>query len=224
MGQIADLADRRDIAVHGIDRLEGDDLGAGGTGFLELALEIGQIVVAEHMTLAAGVADAGDHRGVVQRIGKDRAVGQAAAQGLQRRLVGDVARGEDQRRRLAVQIGQLALEQHVVMVGAGDVARAAGASARQIERCAHRLEHHRVLAHAEIIVRTPDGDLTGAAIAMVARQREIAGLALEIGEDAVAAFGLEVGQRLAEKAAVVHREFQCGQAMPCPARMPRIPR
>ena len=43
--------------------------------------------------------------------------------------VGDVAGGEEQRRRLAVQVGELALQQHVVVGGAGDVAGAAGAGA-----------------------------------------------------------------------------------------------
>ena len=81
------------------------------------------------MTLGAGMADAGDHGGVVKRIGKDNAVGQFPAQRLQGGFVGDVARGEDQRRFLAMQIGQFMLEQRMVMVGARDIARTAGAGA-----------------------------------------------------------------------------------------------
>ena len=54
---------------------------------------------------------------------------QHGAERRERGLVGDVARGEDQRRFLAVEVGELALEQHVAVVGAGDVARAAGAGA-----------------------------------------------------------------------------------------------
>ena len=75
----------------------------------------------------AGVADAGDHRGVVEGVGIELAARQHRAQRLQRRLVGDIARGEDQRGFLAVQLRQFALERGVQRVGAGDVARAAGA-------------------------------------------------------------------------------------------------
>ena len=77
----------------------------------------------------------------------------------ERRPVRDVARGEEQRRRLAVQVGELALQQHVVVGGAGDVAGAAGAGAAAVDRRVHRRQHRRVLAHAEIVVRAPDGDL-----------------------------------------------------------------
>ena len=47
----------------------------------------------------------------------------------ERGVVGDIGRGEQQRRFLAVQIGKLGLELDMIMGGAGDVARAAGAGA-----------------------------------------------------------------------------------------------
>ena len=91
--------------------------------------------------------------------------GMLRAERRQRRPVRDVAGGEQQRRFLAVQVGELALEQHVVVVGAGDVARAAGAGAAAVERLVHGRDHLRMLAHAEIVVRAPDGDLAGGAVA-----------------------------------------------------------
>ena len=73
---------------------------------------------------------------------------QHGAQRLQRGLVGDIARGEDERGFLAVQRGQLALERDVQRVGAGDVARAAGARALRVDRlAASRRATDRVLAH-----------------------------------------------------------------------------
>ena len=107
----------------------------------------------------ARVADAGDHRGVVVGVGIELAARQQRAQGLQGGLVGDVARGEDQRRFLAVQRGELALERDVQGVGAGDVARAAGARALGADRGLHRLEHHRMLAHGEVVVAAPHRDV-----------------------------------------------------------------
>jgi hypothetical protein len=50
----------------------------------------------------------------------------------------------------------------------------------------HRGEHLRVLAHAEIVVGAPDGDLPRLAGIVADGARKAAGLTLDIGEDAVA--------------------------------------
>ena len=47
------------------------------------------------------------------------------------------------------------------MVGAGDVAGAAGAGAHRASRLVHGVDHGGVLAHAEIVVGAPDGDFAG---------------------------------------------------------------
>src|SRR5579875_1293167 len=86
---------------------------------------------------------------------------------------------------------------------ARDVARAAGAGADFVDRFMHRRAHGRVLAHAEIVVGAPDGDL--AAACMVVRVREIARFALEIGEHAVATFGFQPVDALLKKPFVIHR-------------------
>src|SRR3546814_16397190 len=77
---------------------------------------------------------------------------------LQRRLVRDIARSEEQRGFLAVKIGQFAFEIDMVMRVAADVARAARAGADIVQRLFHRRDHIGMLAHRQIIVRAPDRD------------------------------------------------------------------
>jgi len=59
-----------------------------------------------------------------------------------------------------------------------------------------------MLAHAEIIVRAPDGDL--GADAVVEGAREAAAAPLEIGEDAVAPLGAQRVEALTEEPLVIH--------------------
>ena len=51
--------------------------------------EVGEVVVAEDVLLAAAVADARDHRGVVLLVGEDHEAGQQLLQRDERRVVGD---------------------------------------------------------------------------------------------------------------------------------------
>ena len=83
----------------------------------------------------------------------------------ERRVVGDIGGGEEERRLLAVQVGELGLELDVIMGGAGDVAGAAGARAHLVDRLMHGGADDRVLAHAEIVVGAPHGDVADAASA-----------------------------------------------------------
>ena len=90
-----------------------------------------------------------------------------------------------------MEVGELLLEEDVVVVGAGDVAGAAGAGAAGVQRFVHGADDGGVLAHAEVVVGAPDGDFVVpvAVGAHVGGAREAAGLALEVGEDAVVAGG-----------------------------------
>ncbi len=125
LGQGGRAANVGDVAVHGIDALEGHQLGRVGRRLGQQAFQVFEVVVAEDLERAPAVADAGDHGGVVQLVGEHDQAGQHLLQRRQGRLIGDVAGGEEKRRLLAVQVGQLALELDVVVRGAGDVARAA---------------------------------------------------------------------------------------------------
>ncbi len=126
-----------------------------------------------------------------------------------RGLVGDEARGEDERRRLAVQRGELALEQDVEVRRAGDVARAAGAGTHALDRGAGRLEDDGVLAHAEIVVRAPDGDRQrrGLRARIAPGLREGARLARQIAEHPVAPLGPDPRHRGAKSPLVVHHRL-----------------
>src|SRR5580658_2918592 len=97
---------------------------------------------------------------------------------------------------------QLALQHHMVVGRAGDVARAAGASAGLVESLMHGRQHGRMLPHAEIVVGGPDGDL--AADVVVEGLGESAGAALEIREDAIAPFGPEAVESRLEKLLMIH--------------------
>jgi len=84
-----------------------------------------------------------------------------------------------------VQIGELGFEQVIEVCVAGNVASAAAAGAKRTNGLDHRIEHHRVLPHAEIVVGAPDRHLVADAILESAREEPAA--PLEIGEDAIAA-------------------------------------
>ena len=156
-----DLGDRRDVAVHRIEALEHDQLGALAIGSAASScFEMGDVVVTPDLLVAARAPDALDHRIVVERVGEDEAIRQQAGDGRDAGEIGDPARGEDERRLLAVQIGELALQHDDRMMGAGNVAGAAGAGAVGARRLDARLDDVGVDAHAEIVVRAPDGDRT----------------------------------------------------------------
>ena len=173
------------------------------------------VVVAENLLRRPRVPHPLDHRGVVESVRQDDAARQHGAQRRQRRLVRDVARSEEQGRFLAVEVGEFALEQNVVVGGAGDVAGAAGARPGAARRLAHRLDHARVLAHAEIVVRAPDGDLAFALPVAPDRAGETPGAPRQIGEDPVSALRLHLLQRPGEMRFVVH-----GGAFPMPRGRP----
>ena len=125
VGEIAEILDRRNIAVHRIDRFESDQLGPVGPHVAQQLLEMRRIAVAEYALLDPAVADAFDHRGVVPGVRQDDAAGQHRGERRERGEVGHVARGEDQRGGLAVELGKLALELDQRVRGARNVAGAA---------------------------------------------------------------------------------------------------
>ncbi len=205
LGEVGDLPDRGDVAVHRIDRFEGDQLRPLRRRLLEQAFQVGEVVVAEDQLLGAGAPDALDHRGVVQLVGKDDAAGQQLGDGRDRRFVGDEAGGEDQPRLLAVQVGEFRLELHQRVVGARNVARAAGAGAHGPRRRDHGLDDRRVLPHAQIVVRAPHDDFAGTRLGAPDRVREAPGDPLQVGEDAVAALGMKRGNRFTKNRLIVHQ-------------------
>jgi hypothetical protein len=166
--------------------------------------EMIEVVVAEDALLAARIADARDHRRVIEFVREDHAAGQDLGQRRQRRLVGDIAAGEQQRRFLAVQIGEFMFQIDVIVRVAADVAGAAGARADIVQRLLHRRDHLRVLAHREIVVGTPDGDrLRPVMPGEAARVGERALVAQDVDEHPVPALGMQPVDRLGEDVRVV---------------------
>src|SRR5690242_3567650 len=96
------------------------------------------------------------------------------------------------------------------MIGAGDVAGAAGAGADAGRGLDHGADHFRMLAHAEIVVGAPDHDIARPLRGVPNRMREPAGDAFEIGEDAVAALVMEAAEGVIEELAVIHHEAWTG--------------
>ena len=92
LGDVADGRDRRHVAIHAVDALEGDDLRTLRIDAAHELVEMRDVVVAEDEPLRAGAADALDHRIVVERIGEDGAVRHGTAEGRQRGQIRDPAR------------------------------------------------------------------------------------------------------------------------------------
>ena len=165
------------------------------------------VVVAKDLLLGARAADALDHRGVVELVGQQKAVGQQARNGRDCRFVGNETGGEDERSILAVQVGELQLELDQRMVGAGNVAGAAGARAHPPRGVLHGADHRGVLAHAEIVVRAPDGDFLGMAVGAPDRPRKGTGNSFEICEHPIAALGMHLVDGFLEEPLIVHGAF-----------------
>ncbi len=204
LGQIADRVHRRDVAVHRIEALEHDQLRPLRIGGFEQFLEMADVVMPPDLLFAAGLAHALDHGIVVERIRQDQAIRQQLGDGRDAGLVRDIAGGEQQRCRLAVQVGELALQLDQRMMGAGDVAGAAGAGAHAGRRFDHGADHLGVLGHAEVIVGAPDHHIARTLRGVPQRVRKPAGYAFQVREDPVTALVMQRGQGGLEKRVIIH--------------------
>ena len=80
LGEIADLSDLSEIAFHGIDGFETDDLRRTGRRAAQQLIQVRHVVVAINPLFGAGMAHAFDHRGMIEFIGEEDAAGQQARQ------------------------------------------------------------------------------------------------------------------------------------------------
>src|SRR3954449_6002139 len=110
VGEITDLGDRRNIAIHRVDALERDELRRVWPRLPEQFLEMLQIIVAENALLACGALDPRDHRGVIERVREDDAAGKQLSKRRQRRFIRHVSRSEEQRAFLAVKLSEFGLK------------------------------------------------------------------------------------------------------------------
>jgi hypothetical protein len=123
LGEVANVANRGNVAIHRVQTFEYNQLRSVRRGCGEDALKVGDIVVAPDLLFQTGLADALDHRVVVEFVGQDQAIRDQFGDGRYPGLVGDISRGEDERGRLAVQSRELALELDKGRIGPTDIAR-----------------------------------------------------------------------------------------------------
>ena len=90
-----------------------------------------------------------------------------------------------------MQVCELLLEKDVIVIGARNVACTARAGTAFFECSVHGVEDGAVLAHAEIVVGAPDGDLPISRPVMADGAWKLARLAFQIGENAIPAFGTQ---------------------------------
>ena len=104
-----------------------------------------EIVVPPDALRAAALPNALDHRGVVLFVRKDNGSLEELHQSGKRRFVRNIAGGEEQRRFLAMQVGEFRFKLHVEMRCARDIARAAGSGSCPINSRMHCAKDRRVL-------------------------------------------------------------------------------
>ncbi len=103
-----------------------------------------------------------------------------------------------------MEVGELALQLDQGMIGAGDVAGAAGAGAHPGRGLDHGADHLGVLAHAEVVVGAPHDDIAFALGRVPHRMGEPAGQALEIGKHPIAPLTVQLGEGIGEVRCIIH--------------------
>src|SRR6476659_1486499 len=92
------------------------------------------------------------------------------------------------------------------MMGACDVAGAAGAGAHSGGGLDHGADHLGVLPHSEVVVGAPDHDIARSLRGMPHRVRETARDPFEVGENPVAPLIMQAAEGSREELAVIHRK------------------
>ena len=92
------------------------------------------------------------------------------------------------------------------MAGSRNVARPARAGSDPIESVMHCCEHRRMLAHAQVIVGTPDGNLI--LQAMIKGLRKVAGASLQVRKDSISIFASDELETRLKELVEIHR-FLC---------------
>ena len=165
------------------------------------------IVMAENPLGPTIAAHAFDHRGMVQCIGIDDQAGKQFWQGGKGRVIGDIGRGEQQRRFLAMQIGQFLFQPLVPNRRARDIPRTARTCTRSIKRLVHGGQNDRMLAHAKIVIAAPHGDRCLGSVGLAPDcMREMAAPPLDINESAVTPFLVQAVDRVVQQGRIVHRQ------------------
>src|SRR6516225_6926215 len=108
--KVTDAVHWSDVAVHRVESFEHDQLWPLRSLCRQQFLQMSDVVMAPDLLFNAGTAHALNHRIVVAGVRQDYAVRKQLGYSRDASLVGHIARGEDQRRFLAVQLRKFALQ------------------------------------------------------------------------------------------------------------------
>ena len=161
----------------------------------------------EDHLLRPAMPDTLDHGGMVACVREDNASRQPTGQRAQCCPVRHVAGIEQQGRFGAVQICQFLFQQDMVVVGAGDVAGAPCPRAAAIQRLVHRCKDRWMLAHAKVVIGTPDSDLGPSPLAHMGGMGKAARSSLQVSKNPVIPLAAEAVELLPEEKFVVHSCF-----------------
>src|SRR6266850_4769487 len=92
------------------------------------------VVVPPNLLFCARLANSLDHGVMIKRVRQDEAVRDQLGNGCHAGLVRHVTRCEDERRLLAMKVGELALKLHERMIRAGNIARPTGGPSPSLAR------------------------------------------------------------------------------------------
>lgn len=154
------------------------------------------------------MTDALDHRGVVQAIRENNAVGQFAAESRKSRIVCYIARRKDERSLLGVELCNCVLQCYSVLVVSGDVSGTSGTSSVVVQGLVHRLEYVWVASHAEVVVGAPDSHLV--LRGLLVGTRKFLGQSVDVVEVAIRLVLVLLVQLIVVKAFVVERRGSWG--------------
>jgi hypothetical protein len=149
-GQLRQLLDRGDVAVHREDAV-GDDERAAPLRLPQAPGEVLEVRVPVDEDLGPGEPAAVDDAGVVQLVGEDDLP--AAGQRRDHSGVGQKARAVEESRLVALEGRDPLLEAPVRLHVAADQPRRTGADAPAHGRLGRRLAHPRMVGEAEVVVR-----------------------------------------------------------------------
>ena len=153
LGDVADLGQLGDVAVHAEDAVRDDELeaGPGPLRRLELGLEIGHVAVLVAEALRLGEPDAVDEGGVVQLVGDDGVV--LAHQGLEDGAVGVEAAGVELGVLHAEEFGQPGFQLGVDVLLPADEPHGGHAEAVGVHDVLGGLAQGRMVGQAQVVVR-----------------------------------------------------------------------
>ena len=149
-GQLADLPEPRDRAVHREHPVGRDEAHARGGGVLERLLELVHVVVGIAQAPRLAEADAVDDAGVIERVADHGVL--FPEQGLEQAAVGIEAGRIEDRVLHAEKRGEPLFELPMHALGAADEPHRGDAVAVAIERLVRRLKHRGMIGESQVVV------------------------------------------------------------------------